>query len=60
MTEGLGYVEVGMAYQYDDLPTPLPEYSPNTVFTTSMTHQLHCLVSIFVLVPSLMAKRLQL
>lgn len=33
-----------MAYEYDDLPTPLPEYA-NTVFTTSMTHQLHCLVS---------------
>ena len=33
-----------MAYEYDNLPTPLPEYSPNTVFTTSMTHQLHCLV----------------
>lgn len=38
-----------MAYQFDNLPTPLPEFSPNTVFTTSMTHQLHCLVS-FILI----------
>ncbi|KAK0384952.1 hypothetical protein NLU13_7431 [Sarocladium strictum] len=44
--KGLGYVEVGMAYEYDNLPTPLPEYFPNTVFTTSMTHQLHCLYTI--------------
>ncbi|KAH8170642.1 hypothetical protein LIA77_09423 [Sarocladium implicatum] len=44
--KGLGYVEVAMAYEYDNLPTPLPEYLPNSVFTTSMTHQLHCLYSI--------------
>ena len=27
------------------MPTPLNDY-PGTVFTTSMTHQLHCLVSV--------------
>lgn len=29
---------------YHDLPTPI-EWPDQTVFTTSMTHQLHCLVS---------------
>jgi hypothetical protein len=40
---GLGFVKVDNPEDYDNLPTPLAEYN-GTVFTTSMTHQLHCLV----------------
>jgi len=34
--------------KYSNLPTPLPEYLAQnmTVFTTSVTHQLHCLYTI--------------
>ncbi|KAL2267385.1 hypothetical protein VTJ83DRAFT_4662 [Remersonia thermophila] len=42
---GLGYVRVDTnttARRYDNLPTPLSHYPPST-FTTSLTHQLHCL-----------------
>jgi hypothetical protein len=45
VTEGLGYVKVLTPEKYNNLPTPLSEYSPTT-FTTSMTHQLHCLHAI--------------
>jgi hypothetical protein len=44
--EGLGYVEVKEPTQYSNLPTPIHDYTKQTVFTTSMTHQLHCLYTI--------------
>ncbi|KZM26970.1 uncharacterized protein EKO05_0004751 [Ascochyta rabiei] len=44
--EGLGYVEVKDSAQHDNLPRPIHDYVNNTVFTTSMTHQLHCLYTI--------------
>ncbi|KAJ9137311.1 hypothetical protein NKR23_g9270 [Pleurostoma richardsiae] len=43
--KGLGYLKVEQPEKYNNLPTPLPEFS-HTVFTTSMTHQLHCLHAI--------------
>ncbi len=43
--EGLGYVKISDPEKYNNLPTPLLEYPPST-FTTSMTHQLHCLHAI--------------
>ena len=44
-TEGLGYVLINNTLDYDNLPTPLKGY-PDHTFTTSMTHQLHCLHAI--------------
>ncbi|KAJ4403453.1 hypothetical protein N0V91_006505 [Didymella pomorum] len=44
--EGLGYVEVKDPARHDNLPQPIHDYVNNTVFTTSMTHQLHCLYTI--------------
>ncbi|KAK2017183.1 hypothetical protein LZ32DRAFT_40472 [Colletotrichum eremochloae] len=44
--KGLGYLVVNDTSAYGNLPVPLPEYAPRTVFTTSMTHQLHCLYAI--------------
>ncbi|KAK1676557.1 hypothetical protein BDP55DRAFT_727872 [Colletotrichum godetiae] len=44
--KGLGYLEVKDPKAHDNLPVPLPEFAPRTVFTTSMTHQLHCLYAI--------------
>lgn len=43
--KGLGYVQVDNPSDHDNLPHPLKGYA-NTVFTTSMTHQLHCLHAI--------------
>ncbi|KAI8155889.1 Oxidase ustYa [Colletotrichum sp. SAR 10_70] len=43
---GLGYLEVKNPRAHSNLPVPLPEFAPRTVFTTSMTHQLHCLYAI--------------
>lgn len=46
--KGLGYVEVHDPSKYDNLP-PRPLEGPNiknTVYTTSVTHQLHCLYNI--------------
>jgi hypothetical protein len=43
--EGLGYVKVDHPEAYNNLPTPLADFS-STVFTTAMTHQLHCLYAI--------------
>ena len=40
---GLGYVQVKDPSLYDNLPRPIHDYVNHTVFTTSMTHQLHCL-----------------
>jgi hypothetical protein len=43
---GLGYVKVQDPTAYNDLPTPINDYPDETVFTTSVVHQLHCLVSL--------------
>ncbi|KAF2733050.1 hypothetical protein EJ04DRAFT_513488 [Polyplosphaeria fusca] len=43
---GLGYVGVKDPSKYDELPKPIHDYTKKTVFTTSMTHQLHCLYTI--------------
>jgi hypothetical protein len=43
---GLGYVQVEDPSRYDNLPHPIHDYVNHTVFTTSMTHQLHCLYTI--------------
>jgi hypothetical protein len=45
-TEGLGYVEVKSPKEYNNLPHPIHDYPSQTVFTTSLTHQLHCLYTI--------------
>ncbi len=42
---GLGYVQINHTEPYHDLPTPLEQY-PDGTFTTSVTHQLHCLHAI--------------
>lgn len=42
---GLGYLEIKKPEEYDNLPKPLEEYPEKFVVTSSMTHQLHCLVS---------------
>ena len=42
---GLGYVQINNTKDYNNLPTPLKSY-PDSTFTTSMTHQLHCLHAI--------------
>ncbi|KAF2712415.1 hypothetical protein K504DRAFT_480087 [Pleomassaria siparia CBS 279.74] len=45
--KGLGYLLIKSPELYTSLPQPLHDYSPNsTVYTTSMTHQLHCLYTI--------------
>jgi hypothetical protein len=44
--EGLGYVQVKDAQKYDNLPHPIHDYPNHTVFTTSVTHQLHCLYTV--------------
>jgi len=43
--EGLGYVQINNTEDYNNLPTPL-EFYPDSTFTTSVTHQLHCLHAI--------------
>ncbi|KAH8886291.1 hypothetical protein GQ53DRAFT_596286, partial [Thozetella sp. PMI_491] len=43
--KGLGFVKVEQPEMYRHLPTPIEGLFPTT-FTTSMTHQLHCLHSI--------------
>ncbi|KAK4445834.1 hypothetical protein QBC34DRAFT_306324 [Podospora aff. communis PSN243] len=45
MPKGMGFVWVNDTHKYHDLPTPI-EWPDKTVFTTSMTHQLHCLFAI--------------
>jgi hypothetical protein len=44
--EGLGYVNVKDPRQYNNLPHPIHDYPNHTVYTTSLTHQLHCLYTI--------------
>ncbi|KAK3352258.1 hypothetical protein B0T25DRAFT_477578 [Lasiosphaeria hispida] len=50
--KGLGYVRINDTKGYDNLPTPLLFY-PNSTFTTSMTHQIHCLHNIVEVVAAL-------
>ncbi|RAR05089.1 hypothetical protein DDE82_004107 [Stemphylium lycopersici] len=41
-----GYVNVKSPSEYSNLPHPIHDYPNQTVFTTSVTHQLHCLYTI--------------
>ncbi|KAK0714540.1 hypothetical protein B0H67DRAFT_644390 [Lasiosphaeris hirsuta] len=50
--KGLGYVQINDTSGYDNLPRPLLFY-PNSTFTTSMTHQIHCLHNIVSVVAAL-------
>lgn len=45
MPKGMGFVWVNETEKYHDLPHPI-EWPDKTVFTTSATHQLHCLFAI--------------
>ncbi|CAI4214783.1 unnamed protein product [Parascedosporium putredinis] len=45
--KGLGFLEIQNPDNFDNLPVPLNDFGNKTVFTTSMTHQLHCLHSIY-------------
>ncbi|OTB13403.1 hypothetical protein K445DRAFT_319950 [Daldinia sp. EC12] len=45
MPKGMGFVWVNDTQKYHDLPTPI-EWPDKTVFTTSATHQLHCLFAV--------------
>ncbi|RFU32353.1 hypothetical protein B7463_g3991, partial [Scytalidium lignicola] len=54
--KGLGYVRIDKPEEYDNLPEPLPEYD-STVFTTSVTHQLHCLYKLQEVFSSFMLNR---
>ncbi|CAJ2511956.1 Uu.00g075810.m01.CDS01 [Anthostomella pinea] len=45
MPIGMGFQWVNDTHKYHDLPTPI-EWPDKTVFTTSATHQLHCLFAI--------------
>ncbi|KAL5115067.1 hypothetical protein ACEQ8H_007042 [Pleosporales sp. CAS-2024a] len=44
--EGLGYLHVKDPSEYNNLPHPIHDYTAQTVFTTSVTHQLHCLYTV--------------
>ncbi|EFW99466.1 hypothetical protein CMQ_7834 [Grosmannia clavigera kw1407] len=45
MPIGMGFVWVNDTHRYHDLPTPI-DWPEKTVFTTSVTHQLHCMFTI--------------
>ena len=45
LAEGLGFVEIKRPEQYPTLAEPYIKYN-KTVYTTSVTHQLHCLYMI--------------
>jgi hypothetical protein len=45
-TEGLGYVHIKEPSLHNNLPHPIHDYPNISVFTTSMTHQLHCIYTI--------------
>jgi hypothetical protein len=45
MPKGMGFVWVNETHKYHDLPKPV-DWPDKTVFTTSMTHQLHCLFAV--------------
>lgn len=44
LTEGMGFQWVNNTEKYNNLPHPIDWYEGMTVFTTSVTHQIHCLV----------------
>ncbi|KAF6808879.1 hypothetical protein CSOJ01_07241 [Colletotrichum sojae] len=44
-TVGMGFQWVNDTHRYHDLPTPIV-WPDKTVFTTSITHQLHCLFAV--------------
>ncbi|KAH9865914.1 hypothetical protein IAQ61_008650 [Plenodomus lingam] len=43
---GLGYTEITDPQNHHPLPHPIHDYPSKSVFTTSLTHQLHCLYTI--------------
>ncbi|KAK1599375.1 uncharacterized protein LY79DRAFT_139022 [Colletotrichum navitas] len=45
MPYGMGFQWVNDTHKYHDLPTPIV-WPEKTVFTTSLTHQLHCLFAV--------------
>ncbi|CBX99719.1 hypothetical protein LEMA_P073080.1 [Plenodomus lingam JN3] len=45
-TAGLGYTEITDPQNHHPLPHPIHDYPSKSVFTTSLTHQLHCLYTI--------------
>ena len=53
---GLGYLGIKDPQNYHDLPRPLVGYAGH-VATTSMTHQLHCLVCLASALPRATAPR---
>ncbi|CZT13679.1 uncharacterized protein RAG0_17371 [Rhynchosporium agropyri] len=46
MPHGMGFQMINDTSPYHDLPTPIRWGTNQTVFTTSMTHQLHCLFAV--------------
>ncbi|KAJ4387469.1 hypothetical protein N0V93_008061 [Gnomoniopsis smithogilvyi] len=46
MPIGMGFQWVNDSQKYHDLPKPIDWYEGMTVFTTSVTHQIHCLFTI--------------
>jgi len=42
-TEGMGFQEVNNTEKYHDLPTPIQWDGKKVVYSTSLTHQLHCI-----------------
>ncbi|KAF3763254.1 hypothetical protein M406DRAFT_279313, partial [Cryphonectria parasitica EP155] len=46
MPIGMGFQWVNDTYKYNNLPHPIQWYEGMTVFTTSVTHQIHCLFTI--------------
>lgn len=48
MPRGMGFQIVDDTEKYSNLPMRPIEWPDHTVYTTSMTHQLHCLVRIVV------------
>jgi len=49
---GLGYVTINNTEDYNNLPSKIETY-PDSTFTTSVTHQLHCLHAIIGVVASM-------
>lgn len=46
MPKGMGFVWVNESHRYSNLPKRPVEWPDKTVYTTSMTHQLHCLFAV--------------
>ncbi|ROV88752.1 hypothetical protein VMCG_10071 [Cytospora schulzeri] len=46
MPKGMGFQRVNDTHKYHDLPKPIDWDEGKTVFTTSVTHQLHCLFTV--------------